>query len=418
MKSDLDRLMGEQGIDALLIPSTENEDPYRAYLSKGAHFHGMVIKKRGEDPVLIANGMEVDEAAKTGLKVYNLEDFDYSAIGKDYRDNAPGFQVAYFRRIFETLGIRGKLAIYGVSDLNSTLFMVLNLQQGLKDLIDISPIGELYQAVPARVKKSLFEDAYETKDPDEIDKLREAARGASAAMVAAREFIGSHRAQDGIVVQPDGTPLTIGDVKRFVRQKLQDVGMEDPEGMIFAQGRDSGMPHSKGEDADALRLGQTIVFDLFPRIPGGYFHDMTRTWSIGYATPEAQSAYDLVMEAVDRSIEMCKVGTPTNTVQKMVCEFFEANGHPTVLNSPGTMKGYVHSLAHGLGLNVHEAPYFPTLSEKYYLKPGNVFTIEPGLYYPDEGYGVRIEDTVYLNAKGELETLTDCPYDLVIELKG
>jgi Xaa-Pro aminopeptidase len=115
---------------------------------------------------------------------------------------------------------------------------------------------------------------------------------------------------------------------------------------------------------------------------------------------------------------MCKAGTPTNTVQKMVCEFFEANGHPTVLNTPGTTKGYVHSLAHGLGLNVHEAPYFPTFSEKYHLKPGNVFTIEPGLYYPDEGYGVRIEDTVYLNEKGELETLTDCPYDLVIELKG
>ncbi|MBN1966943.1 MAG: M24 family metallopeptidase, partial [Anaerolineae bacterium] len=59
---------------------------------------------------------------------------------------------------------------------------------------------------------------------------------------------------------------------------------------------------------------------------------------------------------------------------------------------------------------------FPTFSENYHLQPGNVFTIEPGLYYPDRGFGVRIEDTVYLNDAGELEILTDCPYDLVIQL--
>jgi Xaa-Pro aminopeptidase len=102
----------------------------------------------------------------------------------------------------------------------------------------------------------------------------------------------------------------------------------------------------------------------------------------------------------------------------MVCEFFEERGHPTVLHTPGTAEGYVHSLAHGLGLNVHEAPYFPTTFEAYKLQPGNVFTVEPGLYYPDRGYGVRVEDTVYLNEKGELEVLTDCPYDLVVELKS
>ncbi len=134
--------------------------------------------------------------------------------------------------------------------------------------------------------------------------------------------------------------------------------------------------------------------------------------------PEVQAAYDAVMEAYRCSAEMCKPGVPTSSVQKMVCEFFEGLGHPTVLNTPGTKDGYVHSLAHGLGLNVHEAPYFRLSSNKFQLQPGNVFTIEPGLYYPDRGYGVRIEDTVYLNDAGELETLTDCPYDLVIELNG
>ncbi len=89
-----------------------------------------------------------------------------------------------------------------------------------------------------------------------------------------------------------------------------------------------------------------------------------------------------------------------------------------MLSTPGTPEGYVHSLAHGVGLNVHEAPYFPTRAARYWLQRGNVFTVEPGLYYPSRGYGIRIEDTVYLNEAGSLESLTDCPYDLVIELKG
>ena len=145
---------------------------------------------------------------------------------------------------------------------------------------------------------------------------------------------------------------------------------------------------------------------------------MTRTWCLGYAPPEAQAAYDAVMTAFSRSQEMCAPGLSSSQVQRMVCELFETAGHPTVLNTPGTTAGYVHSLAHGIGLNVHEAPHFPTFSDRYTLQAGNVFTIEPGLYYPERGYGVRVEDTVCLNEAGDLEVLTDCPYDLVIRLEA
>jgi Xaa-Pro aminopeptidase len=77
----------------------------------------------------------------------------------------------------------------------------------------------------------------------------------------------------------------------------------------------------------------------------------------------------------------------------------------------------VHSLGHGLGLNVHEAPRLSDKSSDT-LAPGNVFTIEPGLYYPERGLGVRIEDTVYFDETGTLHTLTNFPYDLVLPLKG
>jgi Xaa-Pro aminopeptidase len=409
MKTDLDRLMAERGIEALLTLITETEDPYRAYLSSGAHFSGMVIKKRGEPPVLIANEMERDEAAKTGLTVYTYNDFGYADLLREHKSNAQAARPAWYRRIFEQLGIRGKISLYGVADVNDVYNQILVFVGELKDLVEL---------VPDEVRGSIFDQAVETKDAAELATLRDIGRRTSVAMRAAREWIGSHRAKDGSVIQADGSPLTIGDVKRYVRGQLFEQGLEDPEQMIFAQGRDAGVPHSKGEDSAPIRLGQTIVFDLFPREPGGYFHDVTRTWCVGYAPPEVQAVYDTVMEAYRRSMAMCKPGVITSTVQQMVCQYFEEQGHPTVLNTPSTMEGYVHSLAHGLGLRVHEAPYFPTHGEKYRLQIGSVFTIEPGLYYPERGYGVRIEDTVCLNERGAVETLTDCPYDLVIELKS
>lgn len=409
MKADLDRLMTERALDALLIFPGENEDPYRTYLSNGVQHSGLVIKRRDDAPVIIVNGMERDEAARSGLPVHTYDDFGYSELRRAYKDDQDAMTAAWYRRIFEELGIGGKIGVYGVTDLNIALRTVRILGR---------TFGDALEFVTEQARETVFDRAYETKDADELVRLRDVARRASAVMRAARDWLATHRAAEGVVVGADGSPLCIGDVKRHVRGLLHAQGLEDPEGMIFAQGRDAAVPHSKGTDDEPLRLGATIVFDLFPRQPGGYFHDMTRTWCLGYAPPEAQAAYDAVMSAFRRSQEMCAPGLSTSQVQRMVCELFEAAGHPTVLNTPSTTDGYIHSLAHGVGLNVHEAPYFPTFSDRYTLQAGNVFTIEPGLYYPERGYGVRIEDTVYLNEAGELEVLTDCPYDLVIRLES
>ncbi|MBN1565431.1 MAG: aminopeptidase P family protein [Anaerolineae bacterium] len=407
MKADLDRLMAEREIDALFTLNSEHEDPYRTYLANGADFSGMVFKKRGEAPVLISGIMEIDEAAKSGLTVYSMEDFKFSELAKEHKEDRDAAFAGMYRNIFAKLDISGKVAIYGVGDLNVAFGMLRALEKHLGDVITL---------VTEPLADNIFDRAYETKDPDEIARLRAIAKRTSAVVRDTRAWLGTMRAAGDAVVQPDGTPLTIGDVKRYVRGKLYTQNLEDVRGMIFAQGRDAGVPHSAGEDDQTLQTGQAIVFDLFPREPKGYFHDMTRTWCLGHAPDEVQAVYDTVMEVFDRSFEMCKPGLVTSDVQRMVCEFFEERGHPTGLNTPGTAEGYVHSLAHGIGLNVHEAPYFRTHGGNYHIQPGNVFTIEPGLYYPEKGYGVRIEDTVIVNDDGTLESLTDVPYDLVIEL--
>ncbi|MCX7704020.1 MAG: M24 family metallopeptidase, partial [Planctomycetota bacterium] len=81
-------------------------------------------------------------------------------------------------------------------------------------------------------------------------------------------------------------------------------------------------------------------------------------------------------------------------------------------------KRQVHGLGHGLGLDVHEPPRLSALSQKHEpLKPGFVFTVEPGLYFPDKGYGVRLEDVVAIHSDGKIENLTPFSKEILIPLR-
>jgi len=88
-------------------------------------------------------------------------------------------------------------------------------------------------------------------------------------------------------------------------------------------------------------------------------------------------------------------------------------------SSPNTERGFVHSLGHGLGLDVHESPTFSGLaSNDDILEPGSVITLEPGLYYPDQDLGVRLEDTLWIRPDGTPEILATYPLDLVLRMNG
>ena len=109
-------------------------------------------------------------------------------------------------------------------------------------------------------------------------------------------------------------------------------------------------------------------------------------------------------------------GQPTHLMQEAVLDYFESLGHPTQRSQPASMEGYVHSLGHGVGINIHERPSISHLQKSDVFQAGNALTIEPGLYYPDKGYGVRVEDMVYINDDGQMVTLTDFRKDLVLPL--
>jgi Xaa-Pro aminopeptidase len=307
------------------------------------------------------------------------------------------------------LGITsGRVALYGRIDAGASYALFSALQKAMPE---ITLVGEYDNS-------TLFQ-ARETKDSSEIERIHHMGKVTTTVVGQVAEFLSSHQARNNVLVKKDGEPLTIGDVKNKINLWLAEKNAEAPEGVIFAIGRDAGIPHSSGTATDLICLGQSIVFDIFPcEKGGGYYYDFTRTWSLDYATDELQKLYNTVLQAYNQVMKSIELGALGSSFQKMVCDLFEAAGHPTVQSDPKTTNGYVHGLGHGVGLQVHERPSLGSrATEKDVIKPGIVFTVEPGLYYPERGMGVRLEDTAWIRPDGQMEIIANYPLDLVIPVK-
>lgn len=410
MKSDLDRLMQAHDLDAVLVTGPAQHNPDMFYMTGGGHITSAdLIKRRGEEPVLFSGSMERDEAARTGLKTRNIEDYPFKKLLDEAGGDRTLALALRYKAILSDLGFTaGRLGIYGRVSLGPHYAVFSRLGEAAPGLEVVGEVGD-----------SVFLEARATKDETEIERIRKMGKVTTLVVGQVADYLASHVAKNGVLLMPDGQPLTIGEVKRRINLWLTLNGAENPEGTIFAIGRDAGVPHSAGNPDDVLRLGQTIVFDIFPcEAGGGYFYDFTRTWCLGYAPEEVEALYDDVYTVYQQIMGELKAGEPGQVFQRRTCELFEAQGHPTSLNTPGTQAGYVHSLGHGLGLDVHEAPWFSAQAAgENRLEPGCVVTIEPGLYYPERGLGCRLEDTVVVRPDGAFEILAEYPLDLVLPIR-
>jgi len=401
MKSDLDALMKDKNLDAILVLGDAEHNPPMTYLVGGGHVsHAVLIKKRNEEPVLFCNAMERDEAAKSELKIVPLR----RAPITEFID-AP-------EELFGPHGIAsGRVGVYGKTDLSEALLLLDLLRTAFPDVVFLGESSA----------ESIFMRAMETKDENEVARIRRMGEITTEVVAMVADYLTSSEVRDDeVLLKEDGSPLLVGDVKGKISLWLAERGAVNSEGCIFAIGRDAGIPHSMGNPTDELRLGQTIVFDIFPgETGGGYFYDFTRTWCLGYAPPEAQKLFDEVETVYEKVIDNLDLNARFKDYQQLVSEEFNKNGHNTPIHTKGLLtEGYVHSLGHGLGLNVHERPSSRhTDGDDNILKAGVVVTIEPGLYYPEKGMGVRIEDSFWVRPDGRMEILADYPYDFVLPMK-
>lgn len=411
MKSDVDQLMREAGLDALLITGPVAHNPNKAYFTGLVHVtSGYLLKKVGEPPVLFHRSMERDEAAHSGLETKSIEDYRPTDLIEKSKGDHLQAEVLLLQKIMDDYEVSGGVALYGKAEFGAAFGVFDRLQEGL-DGIEL--VGEPENS-------SVLSRARATKDEQEVERIRQMGKITTAVVGDVADFLTSHQPKDGVLVNRGGDVLTIGEVKRRIKMWLAMRGAEDLTGTIFSIGRDAGVPHSAGKDEQPVELGKTIIFDLFPsEAGGGYFYDFTRTWCLGWAPDEVEALYQDVLEVYHSVFDRLQIDAPCRDFQNMTCDEFEAKGHATIRSNPDATEGYVHSLAHGLGLAVHEAPGFSYAeSNRDTLLADTVFTFEPGLYYPERGAGVRLEDTVWVNPKGGFEILAEYPMDLVLKIPG
>ena len=411
MKADIDRLMAERSLDAIVVQGPDGLSSVNApwaYMVNGQHLTGTVIKRRGEPAKLLFSAMERQQAEATGLELVPVGKWNAREIAQRFPGRVAS-SAEFHRLVFTDLGVRGRVGFYGTVEASTFLALSAALRESLPELEMVGDGDD-----------NLISKARLTKDADEIARMEDVGRRTCAVVQCVVDFIGRQRASGEALVDEQGEPVTIGQVKALIRRELDAHGLEAPGETIFAQGRDAGIPHARGDEQAQLMLGQPIVFDIFPRqLGGGYYHDMTRTFAIGYAPPELQRVYDDVRAVFEEVVGALRVGERTKRYQDLACDIFRGRGHKTIADEHPIEEGYVHSLGHGIGLEVHEDLGFPSFADRGdTLVPGAVFTIEPGLYYPSRGIGVRIEDTYVCDADGTFRSLTHFPIDLVVPTRN
>ncbi|MDR3102718.1 MAG: Xaa-Pro peptidase family protein [Methanocalculaceae archaeon] len=241
------------------------------------------------------------------------------------------------------------------------------------------------------------------KTPEEISLMREVQQRTEEAARAAVNLIRrSEIDEHGCLVYED-TPVTSESVRNVIAAVLQPWNCEERD-TIVSCGADTTMPHCLG--AGTLYAHQPIVMDMFPRnLATGYFADMTRTVSKGAPSEEIVRIYDTVHAAKEMAVEMLGPGVLGADVHNAVAAFFTEQGYKTAGAS-----GFIHNLGHGIGLEIHEGPSLSPTGGA--LEPGNVVTIEPGLYYPGVG-GIRLEDMGVITENG-FDRFTNFEEQLVV----
>jgi len=408
VKRDLDRLMQERGLDAAIVWGTVKGNSTMSYIVNGAKLsHVMVVKKRGQDPILFCGTMEREEAEESGLPVVDTSKYNYRKIMEDAGGDRLKAAVAYYKTILSEVGVTGKVAFYGLGGIGRNWLLLRALDDAIPEI-----------TITGEFDDDIFLTARRTKEPEEIERIKAVGRKTCEVVQHVIDYLKSHRLDGDALVRSDGSPVTVGDCKAEIRLELAKRMLIEEVDTIFAIGRDAGIPHSRGNDADPIEAGKTIVFDIFPQEQGGgYFFDMTRTFVVGKASPEILEAYRQLEECFDTVSAKLEAGAKAAQYQTQICDCFEKQGHETIRTNPQVTNGYVHSLGHGIGLDVHENPRlsdFPGIDDT--LEPGSVFTFEPGLYYPDKGYGMRIEDVYVVTESNEVVNLTNFPRDLVVKI--
>ncbi len=212
------------------------------------------------------------------------------------------------------------------------------------------------------------------KDADEIKAIQKALRIQEQAFTQTLDFIGSGQSENEITA--------------YLEYRMRALGADGVSfPTIVAVDANASLPHAV-PGKKKIKQGSSLLIDWGARY-GGYCSDLTRVVALGRMAPKIREIYQIVLDAQLAAIDAIRPGVPMKDVDRVARDHISEHGY-------GDRFG--HSLGHGIGLDIHEQPTLSSRSEGE-LEPGQIVTVEPGIYLPGIG-GVRIEDDVLVTERG------------------
>lgn len=226
------------------------------------------------------------------------------------------------------------------------------------------------------------------KDPTEIARIK-----------AAAELV------DEILLWISDQPV-IGRSEREIAVAIEhEMRLRGAQGPSFpsivASGAHGALPHAEPRN-EKVKSDQLVTIDLGAFLDG-YCSDCTRTFATGKVPTEQREVYELVLRAQIAGLDALQPGVSGSEVDKVARQIISQAGHA---------EHFGHGLGHGVGMEIHEGPRLSQTACEQLLEAGNVVTVEPGVYVPEQ-FGVRIEDLVLVTDQGQ-ERLSNFPKDLLI----
>lgn len=352
----LQRRVGETGVGLAAFGPTANM-AYLLGFAPHSDERMCVLLVSPNKALMVAPGLNAQEiAAHTDVEMFKWEDADgpERALGSALNGAKPA----------------GRVAVDG----GMRADFLLHLQAAL-DGVTFAPADKLI--APLRSRKSA----------EEIEMLARAAAQADRAMQA-----GMNACHPG---------ATENEVAWAVESAFRQDGAQTVEFTLIAAGSNGAYPHHHSSGRQ-LREGDAIILDIGATLDG-YQSDITRMVYLGKPTEQFLQAYNAVLDANQRARAAVRPGVTTGEIDRTARSTLEAAGYG---------KYFTHRTGHGLGLEVHEAPWIMA-GDPTVLEEGNVFSIEPGVYLEGQ-FGVRVEDIVTVTADG-VRNLTVSDHALVIK---
>jgi Xaa-Pro aminopeptidase len=350
--SKLHAEMAAKNLDAVYVTSTENHHYMSGYNNPDGW---MVITKN---------------------KSYLFADFRYIESAK--KETASCYEVIMpkggIKEYLVPLLKDNDVKTIGYEDRNMTCSQFEGLKSAL-DEFEFSSVG------------SMFTDIRSIKTRDEVDKIVRAQRIAEIAFDHILKFI-----------KYDMTEVEIALELEYVMRKN---GADDKSfDTICVSGSASSLPHGVPRKQ---KLEKGFLTMDYGALVDGYHSDMTRTVMIGTPDEDMKKLYNTVLEAQLAAIDLASEGVKNADLDKTA---------RSIIDNAGYEGKFGHSLGHGVGMQIHESPGVSGGMGETTLQPGQIITIEPGIYIEGK-YGCRIEDMLHITPGGK-ENLTKSPKELII----